>query len=82
MTPQPWLPISTAPQDGSWILLYDPSSHHKVYTGMWDRSFDHVFANGERESVEAWTGHLVRSFSFEEYEQLFPTHWMPLPQAP
>lgn len=80
MTPQPWLPIATAPQDGSWIVLYDPSSHYKVYTGMWDESFSYSFPNGE--SIGAWTNNIAQCFATEQYEQLFPTHWMPLPQAP
>lgn len=80
MTPQPWLPIATAPQDGSWILLCDPSSNHKVYTGMWDDSFSYSWPNGE--SIGAWTSLIAQSYATEQYQQLHPTHWMPLPQAP
>lgn len=80
MTTQPWLPIATAPQDGSWILLYDPSSYYKVYTGMWDASFEYSFK--EHKHIGAWTNRVAASFAYEEYQQLHPTHWMPLPQTP
>jgi len=80
MTPQPWLPISTAPQDGSWILLYDPASHNKVYTGMWDASFSYSLK--DERNVGAWTSCIAKTFSFGGLLKLHPTHWMPLPQAP
>lgn len=65
-TPREWQPISTAPKDGSEILLIDPEHEIKVVSTYW-----HAFANGD--------GYWENLEGLEEYN---PTHWMPLPTAP
>lgn len=69
-----WKPISTAPKDGTWILIYQPAS-------MWQSkraarqavirvAYWHQPANLSHDGF--WLGgHTYR-----------PTHWMPLPAPP
>lgn len=79
-----WRDIATAPQDGTWILLYDPMTSALIYTGCYDARFDSKW-NEEADDLEyigAWTNYHVESFGFEELHVLHPTHWMPLPPEP
>jgi hypothetical protein len=75
-TPQPaataWMPIETAPKDGTRILAYQPD-------GQWrgnnpDRR--------ERQEVVYWhqPGNPAADGFWMPY--LRPTHWMPLPAPP
>lgn len=67
-----WQPIETAPKDGTWVLLYDPKTTCGIYTGYYDPCY-----MGPR--IGGWfNGHM----SDEEYVEIFPTHWMPLPPKP
>ena len=71
MRDDPWSPISSAPLDGTEILLCDPSTS-TIMVGFWD----------EEQSLKlctrfGWTAgddvfHHVNAFS----------HWMPLPPWP
>jgi hypothetical protein len=61
-----WLPIETAPKDGTTVIAYRPTTPPHIEgmhwcEGSWYWSFD---GDGPGE------------FSVE------PTHWMPLPQPP
>ena len=66
-TPQAqWQPISTAPKDGTDILLRGgKNSGRWIRTAYWAKRTEH------------WCVDMVGGQSFTE-----PTHWMPLPPAP
>ena len=71
-----WQDISTAPKDGTDVLLYFPleglsSDWPKRIIAHW-RAID-----GER-GHWVWQARAFRSYS-EEYQ---PTHWQPLPAPP
>lgn len=76
-----WLPIATAPKDGTWLLLCGGSTDEYRYDVPTDPpdSFRTVTAFWESESggwaISFWDGGW-RTY----YDD--PTHWMPLPQAP
>jgi hypothetical protein len=66
-----WLPIDTAPRDGSVILLADYSGYRNremwIASGLWVAS-DLMLAGG---------------YWFDRVQILYtPTHWMSLPEAP
>lgn len=74
-----WQPFSTAPQDGTEILVYRPDAG--VFMARYISPADamNMEAPSEEDSIESWwsadgADHLVGD---EE-----PTHWMPLPAAP
>lgn len=77
-----WQPIKTAPKDGTRIMFYDPMSSGLVHAGCWDAKFKSEFVGDELVYIGAWTDFAVESFSYEEYAEYNPTHWMPLPMAP
>ena len=78
--PQPavaagWVPIETAPKDGSYLLLWEQYSEAPFVGywsgGSWSVSHEHVDAEG------GWDGaNVVDALSMPI------THWMPLPPAP
>lgn len=78
--PQPavaagWMPIETAPKDGSYLLLWEQYSDAPFVGywsgGSWSVSHEHVDAEG------GWDGaNVVDALSMPI------THWMPLPPAP
>lgn len=78
--PQPavaagWVPIETAPKDGSYLLLWEQYSETPFVGywsgGSWSVSHEHVDAEG------GWDGaNVVDALSMPI------THWMPLPPAP
>lgn len=75
-----WQPISTAPKDGTKILI---SEGGELYAAWWDDKFNTtVFKNGGIKHRGAWTDGAVLSFGYEETKSYKPTHWTPLPQAP
>lgn len=70
-----WLPIESAPKDGTCILLWEQYSTDP-FVGYWGRScwcvsHEHVDAEG------GWDGAIV-----VDNIQMPITHWMPLPTAP
>lgn len=62
-----WLPIETAPIDGTKFLAYIPER-------------DDVFAPDIQTLYH--TGKLIAGFTNGYYIQYKPTHWMPLPKPP
>lgn len=82
-----WLPIETAPKDGTWILIggsarqpqeYDPPNYDLGYHEYGSRSlmmFVGHWADGKYTSkfTDQWDDY---------YGPECPTHWMPLPKAP
>jgi len=67
-----WMPIETAPRDGSAILLGHEGA---AFDGWWE-------ADGrETDTGEpGWIDGLMNNI--EEYTTLHPTHWQPLPTPP
>lgn len=73
-----WRPISTAPKDGTWVIIYDPFfvTEMPVSIGTYmtadERDPRGRFRKGEWLLFE-WDG-MPSSAN--------PTHWMPLPPPP
>ena len=79
--PQPavaagWMPIETAPKDGTYLLLWEQYSTNPFVGcwafGSWRVSHEHVDAEG------GWDGAIV----VDSIDQDRITHWMPLPPPP
>lgn len=76
-----WQPISSAPKDGTNILL---SNGDQVAEGQWISDPGYI---RERRDVE---GYYIGQDEYDGFEGWMdydggmpnPTHWMPLPQAP
>lgn len=84
-----WQPISTAPKDGA-ALIYDPGNRRRGCEGAWSWNIPldpNIFvALCER---GRWTSDVVEFEqgwesigSYTITQELFPTHWMPLPSPP
>ncbi len=78
-----WQPISTAPKDGTWVLLAGGTCHQEYH------------GDDNRPVVGQWTDYLngrtspkYERWQFAWYEGGYdgtydnPTHWMPLPPPP
>ena len=73
-----WQPIETAPKDGSWVLVFDPSNIDESYevrpvSAQWTEDM-----NGGKTDWHwqfAW-------FDGGYFGDCEPTHWMPLPEPP
>lgn len=84
-----WQPIETAPPDVP-VLVFDPYLHDGA--GAWCYCRENrpsVFVAVFDSTSEWWTGDLVEleggwesTGSFTVTQQLYPTHWMPLPEPP
>lgn len=62
-----WLPIDTAPKDGTEILIFEPKHYNNddaIYVVIYTRKGKWVESQGEL------------------YHTFYPTHWMPLPDPP
>lgn len=71
MALQGWQPISSAPRDGTWVVLYDAEQYRPVHVRNW-RAAE---TNGK--PVSGWWD------EYSQYRPSFrPTHWQPLPQPP
>lgn len=69
-----WRDISTAPKDGSRVLIAwrDKSGEWHQRAAVWEADYAHA----------GWTDHAVKSFGYEEIFSYKPTHWQPLPAPP
>lgn len=65
-----WMPIESAPKDGSYLMLVDCDL---VTIGTWTKS--------DALRDEAWIGFDCMS-NIDKVVILSPTHWMPLPTPP
>lgn len=63
-----WLPISEAPKDGRWVLVYD-----EEYGGMEVARWDNEYINPFSHERGAW---------FDSEWKCAATHWQPLPAPP
>lgn len=61
-----WMPIETAPRDGTWIMAYWPTMSITDFPAI-------VFAD-DCSLHDIW--YLARDL---DYGSVYPTHWMPLP---
>lgn len=86
-----WQDISTAPKDGTRILVYRKQGPgiggmvvHHIDMAHWDAEFETGWDLKEDvpTSRGAWTDLSVADWGAEEYAELHPTHWMPLPEPP
>ncbi len=80
-----WQPIESAPRDGTDILLVKADAVvPRITVGCWDASFHTEWDEEAEDTVYrgAWTDYGVESWGYEEYQELHPTHWMPLPAPP
>ncbi len=70
-----WLPIETAPKDGTWILVYEPTedapSCHVVRWGTPE------WGGGESTWVTMPLGPNPDTYDADD-----ATHWQPLPASP
>ena len=64
-----WLPIETAPKNGTWIVAWCLEDFPQVVS--WDNEIDY----GEDGVSQIWRSVLTERF-------VIPTHWMPLPEPP
>lgn len=63
-----WLPIETAPTDGTWVLLLFKGNEDEV--GMFD-------------DFQVYDGyHSLRAWRTRDHVRGNPTHWLPLPKTP
>jgi len=79
-TPGPWLPIETAPKDGTRILLFREGQQ---YVGRWYPVYETWGVAAQREPGE-W-GSFTSIGECRVGQVKFwdgPTHWMPLPPPP
>ena len=78
---QGWLPIESAPKDGTDILvLLDVASVHVVHIAWWRKEGD--LDDGTDEDV-GWWSYVTNSVSQEKLEGYRePLYWMPLPAPP
>lgn len=69
-----WMPIKTAPRDGTWFWAFYPKKCPNCYQDQWKtaRWVDDFFHEGYPAFLDA--------AEHEEFDQ--PTHWMPLPAPP
>jgi len=84
-----WRPIAEAPKDGTHFLgatfdaRYTPN--WRIAVMWWDDEFETTGWNEETESPGyrgGWCAGRVGSWSYEEYAEEEPTHFMPLPLSP
>jgi hypothetical protein len=75
-----WLPIETAPKDGSFVLLYSNTPDTlPVGIGTYAKLEDALgTTTGWPKWTEGWLG-LTEDFLSRSCQ---PTHWMPLPPPP
>lgn len=80
-----WQDISTAPLTGERVLVLVPTTEAPFQTvARWHAQFENEY-NPEDDEYHyrgAWTDGTVFDWGMEEYAELEPTHWRPLPPPP
>lgn len=66
-----WQPISRAPKDGTWVLLYSPDCETGPFIGQWHDD------EGQPDGG-AWWGDAESSWPIDAD----PSHWRQLPKPP
>jgi hypothetical protein len=88
MSGDSWQPIETAPRDGVILGFMPncvPGGRPYIAVIWWDEHFRNDGWDDDADDlayVGAWSAGRVGSFSYEEYAEEWPTHWMPLPAPP
>lgn len=83
-----WQPIAAAQKCSKHVLLFDPTTRQKIHVGYWDKEFESTGCVETKSGYMkvkyrgAWTDDGAESFAYEEYREIHPTHWMPLPEPP
>lgn len=80
-----WLPIETAPRDGTDIIVgFDSASVWIVHVAWWRELEDWMRDDPEwSEEDVGWWSYVNHSVTQEKLEgHRTPTHWMPLPSLP
>jgi hypothetical protein len=82
-----WLPIHTAPKDGTPVLVYFAKYRWRDMDGatvLLDKVRDHVERCAPGWYDNGWFESGTAHDMFESWrdESQFPTHWMPLPEPP
>lgn len=83
-----WLPIETAPKDGSWLLLgyFNCLGNWRTVRGQWfsveliAETWENI--DGYIERYEGWYETAENAEDIPNVWRVDPTHWMPLPKAP
>jgi len=70
-----WLPIETAPKDGTKILVF--TVHGDIELSSWFQT-----RNDDYELVEGDLYRKVDKLFYAGWNSNMPTHWMPLPDPP
>ncbi|MBC2887237.1 DUF551 domain-containing protein [Ochrobactrum sp. CM-21-5] len=70
-----WLPIETAPKDGTEFIGWDGKWPFRCSAGKKYELYPHM--DGGPTYRDVWDGHYYDSLTIEH-----PTHWRPLPSAP
>lgn len=79
--PQPqWLPIESAPRDGTQVLVWSDELYIKPYIAWW--GVDQNAPEDGNEQEEWLTGDGDSWSTGYYYTPCNPTHWMPLPAPP
>ena len=73
-----WRDISTAPKDGTWVLVGFPSAGGEQFIQSVARWRDDIDDPG----FPAWFDGSVGNWGMEYYLALKPSHWQPLPPPP
>lgn len=73
-----WLPIETAPKDGTWIIAYRPDPD-----GWYDTELGITICRW-RKNDRTGKSYFTDTYELDDYElaDYPPTHWMPLPEPP
>lgn len=71
-----WLPIETAPKDGTEVILYAPDDG--VYSGWFDTWDDFMIS---KKNISGWVTDWNDEFQVAN-NCIDPTHWQPLPEPP
>lgn len=73
-----WQPISTAPKDGTPLLLFCADYAPAFFVGSWGRT-DLPEGHEDYWAGWSWAEEILANHCAMEPE---PTHWMPLPATP
>ena len=75
ITVRGWMPIETAPQDGTYVMVSNGR-------GVWVAKYKAVYQSGWKPDCP-WQSMMLNHDHIPRAKQRgWPTHWTPLPEAP